>query len=627
VRGTQRRLGAMVSASLDAILVTDQAGRIIDFNQAAEGIFGWKAADIIGKPLSETIVPEHYRDAHSTGMKRYITTGEKRVIDKGRVRLEAVHALGHIFPIEISISSAQGKDEEIFVSYIRDISLRIEREEELVDARDKAVSGERAKAEMMAVMSHEMRTPLNGILGTLDLVDSEKLDPDQRKFHEVIGKSARVLLNHVNDVLDISKLESPATQMSVAAFDPIQICEDVVDGLRGAAQQNGTTIALNSGQIKTELVNADAAMLQQILTNLVGNAIKFTRDGQVTLNVTEDADINSWFFSIVDDGVGIPEADLDRIFEDFVVLDSSYSRSNEGTGLGLAIVKRIVERMEGKIEVNSSINLGSEFRVTLPLEPAVRPDDSLSADEKTHNSGSVNSSKTYDILIVEDDEINRFVACGILNKLGHRTTTAENGHAGVETAMQQKFDLILMDISMPGMDGVTAAKTILSETGLNQSTPIVALTAHALEKDVARFKEAGMRDVLVKPMSSALVSDLLERLSVQRQRGETQLVNNQILNELVETVGPEKFKELMACFTSETDTGFGTLNTLDLPESSEEIMRIIHKMSGAAATFGAVQLREALNTAHDHAEDRHSANWSGAMKHAIEVWGVTQKQL
>ena len=625
---SQRRLKATIEASLDAIVVANEDGDIVDLNAAAEDVFGHSNADMMGRSLAETIVPEQHRAAHNAGMKRHKATGEKRVVGKGRLALEALHASGKVIPVELSISAAKTDDGEVFVSYIRDISERLAQEDALREARDHAVAGEKAKADMMAIMSHEMRTPLNGIMGTLELLENTTLDEGQSKFLDVIGKSSKVLLEHVNDVLSISRLDSGAETPDMAAHDAAQICLEVIESLESIAEQSGNMLVFTNSSQKEHWFYTDRSKLRRVLTNLVGNAIKFTKAGRIDLDVGLSSDGSEILFSVSDTGVGIPQDAQERIFDEFVTLDPSYSRTNEGTGLGLSIVKRLVKDFGGRIDVESEVGKGSKFTAILPHSPA---EPTPKSEPAIATVLSVPKAKRR-LLLVEDDETNRLVAEGLLLKLGHEVVEAVDGRQGVKIASETKFDLILMDISMPLLDGVDAAEVIRTGGGPNAETPIAALTAHALPEDVERFKSAGMIDVLIKPISTAQLTGLFGRLderggTPQVVQTEQLLVSTAVREDLLETVGAEKAAELTQGFVTQVDDFFdsfehegGVGKVADLPVQ-------LHNLIGGAAIFGANGFKSEIETAAKHLKDEDDASLKQSLKRAKEVWQRTREAL
>lgn len=584
---TQNRLQAMISTSIDGILVVDKAGRILDYNGAAEQMFGYSRAEAIGADMAELIVPDEMRDAHSNGMKRYQETGERRVAGAGLLELKAMRKDRKVFPVELSINAAQSAQGEIFVSYLRDISERQANEEELVVARDKAVAGEMAKANLLAVMSHEMRTPLNGVLGTLELLADTELTPQQERFVDVMTSSGELLLEHVNNVLYISRIDAGKAQKAVQAFDLPGLVDGVLESLRGqaAARQN----SLHFSQIGhlPALKGGDPTWLRQILVNLIGNAIKFTDHGDIRVEVEQLREGDLVEFRVKDTGIGISDEDIERIFQDFVTLDASYQREVEGTGLGLGITRRLIDLMEGEIGVESEPGEGSVFWFRIPL-----PDAQAEARKLSNRTAEkVSETSPLSVLVVEDNEINRMVVREMLLKQNCSVTEAQDGSEGVEAAMKSRFDVILMDISMPKMDGTTASAMIKQTPGLNKETPIVALTAHAMPDDIRRFRDAGMVDVVTKPLSNnrlvAVLNDLMGG-SIAVSHG------SDVRAELVETLGAKQATVLIEKVHSEITEGLDQLREIASAADKEAIAALAHKLAGSAALVGCDEVHALL---------------------------------
>ncbi|MEP3679736.1 MAG: ATP-binding protein [Paracoccaceae bacterium] len=577
---TQSRLQAIISTSLDGILVVDKDGNVLDYNGAAEGIFGYTRDEAIGEDMSELIIPDHLRDMHNAGMRRYRETSEKRVVGSGLLKLEAKRKDGSVFPVELSINSAESADGEIFVSFLRDISQRVANEQELVEARDKALAGEKAKADLLAVMSHEMRTPLNGVLGTLQLLSVTELDSTQEKYIGVMETSGKLLLEHVNNVLDISRVDAGMVKPANKKFNLQELAEGVIDGLTGQAKDRGNTLSLVHLGAPVQQVIGDDARVRQILFNLLGNAIKFTENGSVTVEVEMLEDRELVEFRVIDSGIGISDANLDRIFEDFVTLDASFQREVEGTGLGLGIVKRLVTMLGGEIGVESEEGSGSAFWFKLPLPRATMRVMSVPRDLEPGEASQHFSAK---VMVVEDNEINRMVVGEMLSQYGCEVTEAKDGHEGVLLAQNVAFDLILMDISMPRVDGVTAAKTVRSEEGPNQNTPIIALTAHAMPDDIQKFHEAGMLDVITKPISAENLRDILAAvLEVPHSYD----VSMQMV-EMRDAFGAEKAKALELKAKQQLIEGFEKLESLiSIQSPPDDVSALAHKLAGTAAMFG-----------------------------------------
>lgn len=595
------RLSAIVSSSLDAVIVANTDGEIVEFNESSERIFGFRAVDVIGRKMSDTIVPAHLREAHDSGMRRYLESRQPKVIGAGRVQLEAVRQDGALFPVELSIASASTEDEEVFVSFLRDITDRLADEAELRETRDRALAGERAKAKFIAVMSHEMRTPLNGILGTLELIDTSALDAKTRKYLAVIKQSGGLLLQHVNDVLDISKVDAGHATADIEAFDLMAVIADVVASQTALAERSGNSIDFEVGEGCANHVLGDPRRVRQILLNLVGNAVKFTSNGTVTVSAHRLGAGDYVELQVLDTGIGIPDDALESVFEEFVTLDAAYDRETSGTGLGLAITRGTVELLGGEIGVESELGEGSVFWVQLPLPAAVAeiPREVVQAE---HISAAAPVAADYagKVLVAEDNDTNRLIVEDMLKAAGYVPTSAHNGAEAVAFADDTAFDAILMDISMPKMDGVEAARTIRGR-GPNQETPIIAVTAHALPDEIRRFKEAGMDAVMTKPVTRAELLVVLshpQKASADKRRLDR--TDSAVLAQLAAELGRERTTGLVSAFIAQADKVVAHLSSAkrqDITDSA--LIAEIHRLAGAAATFGASSLHEELSRLED----------------------------
>lgn len=621
---TKARLAAIVATSLDAVIVADQHGRLIEFNGAAETIFGHARDAVIGRRMEDLIIPDHMRDAHRRGMARYQRTGERRVIGKGRVRLEALRASGEVFPIELSISQAETRDGEIFVAYARDITQRVAEERELIEARDRAVAGERAKADLIAVMSHEMRTPLNGMLGTLDLLQHDPRTPRDAEYLEIIRNSGRQLLHHVDTVLEVSRAEAGKIVPETEVFSLSALTRELVEGLRGVAEHRGNALVQRVAPDGPDRVLGDPTRIRQVLTNLVGNAIKFTRNGTVDIEVARTGTGDMVSFTVRDDGIGIDPADQDRIFEDFVTLDTSYARAAGGTGLGLAIVRRLVTAMGGEIGVDSAKGQGSTFHVRLPLPAA--PDDMPlpGSDDSDAPAAPVAPMK---VLIVEDNRINRLVLRELLERDGHSVAEAHDGREGVAMASRNSYDIVLMDISMPVLDGVAATREIRAAEARGTRLPIVALTAHAGEADREGFKVAGLDDILVKPITRDALRRILARSSGRPQVPATPEPVARLdiaqLDDLAETLGRDRLDALLDDFLDETEAAVADIAArLDAPPHDSDLADRIHHAAGSSALIGATDLRTELATLETALRGGHPVA-EGSAARLRAVWAAT----
>ncbi|MFC2966646.1 hybrid sensor histidine kinase/response regulator [Acidimangrovimonas pyrenivorans] len=653
---TRTRLETILATSLDAVLVTDCAGRILEFNGAAEQIFGYSTAEAIGRPITELIIPEHMVAEHDSAMRSYLAGGVAQMIGGGRMRLEARRKDGSTFPVEQSLASATDESGEIFIAFIRDISAQDAADRALLEARDRALAGERAKAEFLAVMSHEMRTPLNGLLGTIDLLARSRLDDRQREYVEIMEASGRLLLRHVNNVLDLSKAEAGRAKLEQVVYDLAELLEEIVASQTSLAETAGNTIALELPDPPLGPLSGDPAQLRRVVLNLVGNAVKFTEKGRITISARGLAPVSGLRqqveIRVNDTGIGIPESDLDRVFSDFVTLDTSYRRNFEGTGLGLGIARRMVEAMGGEIGVESRPGVGSSFWVHLPL---LRATAQAGRDEAGGGSARPpRSEAAREVLVVEDNRINRFVVREMLEAEGHHVTEATDGHEGVELARARRFDLILMDISMPVMDGIEATRLIRGAPDGSRNSPIVALTAHAQPEEQDGFRDAGMTDCLTKPVTRAALLRQLRALdgNVEGRAGDAEgggmtaeiapparrpLIDGVHLSEMEEQMGAERLNGLIRRFLAEGDVLADDLaahassrQEVEAAGAEAVLARLaeaLHRLAGSSSAFGAQALQCKLAEAERAARERDATGVAQRLPGVLASWVATRAAL
>ncbi|MES0863358.1 ATP-binding protein [Ruegeria sp. SCPT10] len=584
-QSASNRFEAAITSSLDAVLVVDTSGRILEFNGAAEDVFGYSQAEAIGADMAELIVPEHLRDLHRNGMARFLETGEQKVIGAGRVRLEGLRKSQETFPVELSISLAETDGERVFVSFLRDITEDLKTEEDLRAARDKAQESEQAKSDLLTVMSHEMRTPLNGILGSAELIDHSNLTDRQKRHLHSIEVSGKLLLSHVTDVLDFSRLGSGNTLRDKSNFDLCKVVKEVADSLAANADARGNDLKVDVLSEELCEVLGYRTALQQCLVNLLGNAIEFTRDGLVSIEVERLQHNDLVEFRVADTGVGISPEYLDVIFDEFVTIDTAFARDKSGTGLGLAITKRLVEAMGGDISAESVLGEGSLFSMRLPL-PASRPE--MACELNTSETPQASVRQGLKALVVDDNAINRMILADMLADIGFEVAEAENGYAALEKLSAEPFDVLLLDISMPGIDGIETLGRVRELNVEWCNLPAIAVTAHAAPKDHEAILAAEFQGLLAKPVPLAVLKSELIKV-VKAQRVEVMEPENDFRTRF----GEGKFREACKELNNEVVELVDSLNKSN--ELSDTHRQTAHKLCGSAAILGQNDLWSKLN--------------------------------
>ncbi len=440
----------------------------------------------------------------------------KNAFIHGHSRLEAVSqtVTGEILPVEVTLVRTQILDETFVVAYVRDLRELKSMLQVMDTMREQAEKSAQAKGEFLANMSHEIRTPMNGILGLLHLLSETTLAEIQQKYVRNSLQSANNLLRIIDDILDFSKIEAGKLEIEYIPFTLHDVCEDLKNLYLNKIEEKGLQFYLNEGDFFNKKIMGDPLRLKQVLYNLVSNAIKFTKQGSISLTITsEDANEHEMrcSFSISDTGVGLSEEQRKRLFSAFSQADSTVTRNFGGTGLGLVISKSIVEMMRGEIGVVSEPGIGSTFSFSAVFDffdadniihaHAVPVENATLAEQKQHYNGH--------ILLVEDNEINQLIACELLRNVGYSVEVAHNGKEGIAAIEKGNFDLVLMDIQMPVMDGLAATKRIRQNEAFND-LPIIAMSAHAMLGDKETSLKHGMNDHITKPISPVTLYSTLD---------------------------------------------------------------------------------------------------------------------
>jgi len=400
-------------------------------------------------------------------------------------------------------------------SIIEDITDRIEDRNKLIEAKNIAEAASRAKSDFLANMSHEIRTPMNGILGMLDLMAKTNLNAEQEDYLQTVKKSAENLLTIINDILDISKIEAGKLQTEESEFCLTEIVQEVYSILSAKAQEKKIDLIVEISPGLPENIIGDQVRIKQIITNLAGNAIKFTEKGEVKISVSVKKSLSSQIqiqFRVSDTGIGIPLEDQSKLFQAFTQVDTSTTRKYGGTGLGLAIVKKLCDLFNGSIELESTPGKGTVFTATVTLKkakPRKQPVQVESNDKKIEQT--TKAAQDIAILVAEDNAINQKLMVRILELNGYHCDLADNGELAAKAVKNKKYDIVFMDIQMPVMSGFEATETIRKAEKKKKRLPIIALTANALVGDKEKCLEAGMDDYLSKPVKAAEIVEKIRK--------------------------------------------------------------------------------------------------------------------
>ncbi len=510
LRESENLKSAMLASSLDGVITIGRDGRIQAFNASAATMFRYRPESVLGRLLHDVIIPPHLRNAHQRGMQRYLATGVWPVLNN-RIEIEAMRSDGTLFPVELAVTSTTIEDREVFTAFLRDISARKAAERELRTARDAAEAASQAKSEFLSTMSHEIRTPMNGVIGLSGLLLDTYLTPPQRQFAETLRDTANDMLRLINDILDFSKLEAGRLEFECIPFDLTQLVASVIDLFSARARTKNLTLVSTIAPDTPSYLMGDPGRLRQVLLNLVDNGLKFTEQGGVTIEVRAGhqqmgkADIQ---FSIRDTGMGIREEDRARLFHHFAQGDSSISRRFGGTGLGLAITRRLVEQMDGTIAVESEPGQRTTFRFNVLLDFASAPRE---PEPHAATATAPTPRQRLRILLAEDNPTNRLVAVTRLEFMGQRVDAVAIGQEAIDAVRTIPYDLVLMDVMIPEMDGLTATRAIRTLPSPAGSIPIVAMTANVFHEHQRACLAAGMDGFLGKPVMPGQLEAIIDR--------------------------------------------------------------------------------------------------------------------
>lgn len=486
----------ILKAIPDAMFTMDREARFVDYQIQREDELWFRPADFIGKkPLD--IVPDPLGTIFEEAIIKAFETDELQTLE-------------YVFGKPGKEENFEGRiiklDESKVLVISRNITAQKKLEEELRKAKEAAESAAKTKSSFLATMSHEIRTPMNGVIGMTSLLAETPLNEDQKDYVETIQASGDTLLRIINDILDYSKIESGKMTFEESVFSLEKVIDDSLSLIQFEAQKKGLALNKHIGEDVPPFVKTDRGRLRQILLNLLSNAIKFTERGSVSLKVELESKTARYVrlvFSVKDTGIGIPQDKLKGLFQEFTQVDSSHSRKFGGTGLGLAIVKRLVRLMNGKVSVKSKVGLGSEFsftaRVKLASEKKLANAEFPEEQMEDMSDQLISNEFPMKILLAEDNSVNRKLTTIFLERLGFVPDVATDGLEVITLAKKKNYDVILLDISMPEMDGYQATE-IIKRMGLKMAPQIIGVSANAFQGDIDKALSAGMDDYLTKPI-------------------------------------------------------------------------------------------------------------------------------
>lgn len=645
---SEERFRRLVQTVPDIVYKIDDKGYFTFLNHAIKQL-GYDEAELLGKHFSvlmeaheidnvsrekaiakyqgmtPTVQPKVF-DERRTGNR--ITTGLQLCLKtKSGRHLEPaeVHNLSVNFVfVEINSSGLYGDDQQDqekkqtrnyigTVGIIRDITERAVFQKKLKDARDAADRANQAKSEFLANMSHEIRTPMNAVLGMTDIVLETELDSFQRKHLTTVSSSAHALLGILNQILDIAKLEDGRIELEEIVFEIRQIVEEAIAIWRGIALEKGIATDVDIATDVAKCVIGDPLRLRQIITNLVGNAVKFTNTGKVMVTISPSAKASgNLLFVVADTGIGIPSNRVDHIFDSFFQADSTTTRKYGGSGLGATISKQLVELMGGQIWVESELQIGSSFYFDVPLPIAEGVSDSqlsMHAQHQVHRA-----TRALAVLLAEDVAANVELAVLRLERAGHSVTVAHNGCEAIEAFPRAQFDVVLMDINMPEMDGFEATQAIRKlEADTHGSIPVIALTASAMVSDREKCMNAGMDGFATKPIDfqqlfgeiARLLPDafVLARESVPHTRSTAANVDDMtgfegidIRAAIANWGNTQRFFDILRTFPRNFSETANETRRFLAAGDTESARQICHKLKGTAGNLRITEVADIATT-------------------------------
>ena len=505
LRASEARMEAILRSALDAIIIMDHAGRLVEFNPTAEKIFGCKRAEVLGRELAEIVIPERLRARHRAGLAHFLATGEGRVLNK-LIELPALRADGTEFPAEFAIIAIPGAEPPMFTAFLRDITERKETEVALVARAEDLVRADRSKDEFLAMLAHELRNPLAPLRNAAELLKAAGVSDDERaQAQRILGRSIENMSRMIDDLLDVSRITEGKISLRKEPVQLEAVLTAAVSVARSAcaAHRQELTVTLPGAPV---WLHADATRLEQVFVNLLGNACKYSGDGSHIWLSAEvglaEKGAREIIVRVRDNGAGIDPELLPRVFELFVQASRTLDRSHGGLGIGLTLVQRLVHLHGGRVEARSAgLGHGAEFTVRLPALATAPPPAPLLPPPATPEN-------PRRILIVDDNSDSARSLAMLQTRRGHTTRTAFTGPDAVAAAADFAPEVVLLDIGLPGMDGFEVARRIRAMPALAGAF-IIAMSGYGRDEDRATARAAGFDEYMVKPVDLDLLRDWL----------------------------------------------------------------------------------------------------------------------
>ncbi len=581
---------SVVQDGSDIIFIVDYHGNILYHNNSVKEILGYRASSLVGKNFFTFIPPQllsnFTAEIKKSTKKRFNKSIEFQFMAKDKT---------YKYLEFNSVNLKQQEGIEGLILDCRDISQRKKDAEELMRAQ-------KAKEQFLANISHEIRTPINGIAGMASLLSQNPSKEEQRTYLNAIKSAADNLKVIINDILDLASIESGKLQLEKIGFNLNDLLHSLIDAYGVQASEKGVKLSYKLAEDANKVFIGDPVRLNQILINLISNAIKFTHAGSIHVSVKTDRIKEGTYrlrFDITDTGIGIPKSKLQTIFESFSQADASVTRKYGGTGLGLTIVKQLIELQKGTIKVVSEEGNGSTFTFTISYQLGKTE---FFDETKLYKPKQNTQLKNASVLLVEDNDINRLYAGSILKMWGCHFETAENGVVALEKVRNNSFDVILMDIQMPVMDGFETTKAIRQGDPKKKSVPIIALTANATQKDFEKCIAAGMNDCITKPFTQddllkTLTKYLGKKLPIKKKHSDNEGKTANASIDLtylkkVSNNNQEFIQEIVNTFLETMPKAIEDIDTLTQEKNWIQLGKVIHKIKPTITLMGIHHLKD-----------------------------------